>query len=58
MQSFSGNYSMRHQLPMVVLLLSAYLSAVTCISEKKKFVSMLAQGYFKGKHKPQNQTFL
>ena len=35
MQSFSGNYSMRHQLPMVVLLILAYLSAVTCISEKR-----------------------
>ena len=28
MQSFIGNYSMRHQLPMVVLLILAYLSAV------------------------------
>ena len=37
MQSSSGiNYSMRHQLPMVVLLILAYLSALTCISEKKK----------------------
>ena len=49
MQSLSGSYSMRHQLPMVVLLILAYLSAVTCISEKKKFGSMLAQGYLKVK---------
>ena len=36
MQSSSGYYSMRHQLHMVDLLILAYLSAVTCISEKKK----------------------
>ena len=34
MQS-SGNYSMRHQVPMVFLLLIIYLSAVTCISEER-----------------------
>ena len=34
MQS-SGNYSMRHQVPMVFLLLLIYLSAVTCISEER-----------------------
>ena len=32
--------------PWCFLLLLIYLSAVTCISEKKKFGSMLAQGYF------------
>ena len=32
MQSLSGNYSMRHQVPMVSLLLSVYLSAVAYIS--------------------------
>ena len=35
MQSSSGNYSMRHQVPMVFLLLLIYLSAVTCISEER-----------------------
>ena len=32
MQSSSGNYSMRHQVPMVFLV---YLSAATCISEER-----------------------
>ena len=54
MQSFSGNYSMRHQLPMVVLLIVTYLSAVTCIFEKK-IGSMLMQGYFKGQRSSINQ---
>ena len=63
MQSSSGNYStcsMRHQVPMVFLLLLIYLSAVTCILWRKKFGSMLAQGYFKGqkvKHKSKIVTF-
>ena len=35
MQSSSGNYSMRHQVPMVFLPLLIYLSAVTCISEER-----------------------
>ena len=35
MQSSSGNYSMRHQVPMAFLLLLIYLSAVTCISEER-----------------------
>ena len=35
MQSSSGNYSMRHQVHMVSLLLLIYLSAVTCISEER-----------------------
>ena len=35
MQSWSGNYSMRHQVPMVFLLLLIYLSAVACISEER-----------------------
>ena len=35
MQSSSGNYSMRHQVPMVFLLLLVYLSAVTYISEER-----------------------
>ena len=35
MQSSSGNYSMRHQVPMVFLLLLIYLSAVTCISKER-----------------------
>ena len=34
-QSSSGNYSMRHQVPMVSLLLLVNLSAVACISEKR-----------------------
>ena len=34
MQSSSDNYSMRHQVPMVFLLLLIYLSAFTCISEQ------------------------
>ena len=32
MQSSSGNYSMRHQVPMMSLLLLVYLSAVAYIS--------------------------
>ena len=35
MQSSSGNYSMRHKVPMVFLLLLIYLSAVTCISGER-----------------------
>ena len=35
MQSSSGNYSMRHRVPMVFLLLLIYLGAVTCISEER-----------------------
>ena len=35
MQSSSGNYSMRHQVPMVFFLLLIYLSAVTCIYEER-----------------------
>ena len=35
MQSSSVNYLMRHQVPMVFLLLLVYLSAVTCISEER-----------------------
>ena len=35
MQSSSGNYSMRHQVPMVFLLLLLYLNAVTYISEER-----------------------
>ena len=33
-QSSSGNYSMRHQVLMLVLLILVDLSAVTCISEE------------------------
>ena len=35
MQSSSGNYSLRHQVPMVFLLFLIYLSAVTWISEER-----------------------
>ena len=35
MQSSSGNYSMRHQVPMVFFLLLIYLSAGTCIYEER-----------------------
>ena len=35
MQSSSGNYSMRHEVPMVFLLLLIYLNAVTYISEER-----------------------
>ena len=35
MQSSSGNYSKRHQVPMVFLLLLIYLNAVTYISEER-----------------------
>ena len=35
MQSSSGNYSMRHLVPMVFLLFLIYLSAVTGISEER-----------------------
>ena len=35
MQSSSGNYSMHHQVPMVVLIILVYLSAVTYISEER-----------------------
>ena len=37
MQSSSGNFSMRYQVPMVFLLLLVYLSAVACISEERNF---------------------
>ena len=33
-QSSSGNYSMRHQVPMMSLLLLFNLGAVACISEE------------------------
>ena len=47
MQSLIGYYSMRHQVPMVSLLLSIYLSAVAYISVEISLGSMcLAQGYF------------
>ena len=35
MQSSNGNYSMRHQVPMVFWPLLIYLSAVTCIAEER-----------------------
>ena len=35
MQSSSGNYSMRHQVPMVSLLLLVNLSVVACIYEER-----------------------
>ena len=34
-QSSSGNYSMRHQVPMMSLLLLVNLNAVSCISEER-----------------------
>ena len=34
MQLSSGNYLMRHQVPMMFLLLLVYLSAVACIPEE------------------------
>ena len=34
MQSSSGNYSMRHQVPMMFLLLLVYLSTAACISKE------------------------
>ena len=42
-QSLSGNYSMRHQEPMVFLLLLVYLSAAACIPEEKKWVHVGAR---------------
>ena len=50
MQSSSGNYSMRHQVPMVFLLLLIYLSAAACISGGTTFGRMLAQEYLKGQN--------
>ena len=48
MQSSSGNYSMRHQVPMVSLLLFS-LSNCCCLHFcRNKFGLLLAQGYFKG----------
>ena len=37
MQSSSGNYLMRHQVPMMFLLPLVYLSAAACISGGTKF---------------------
>ena len=49
MQSLSGHYLMRQQVPMVFLLLLVYLSTAACISEKNKVGSMLAQGFLRVK---------
>ena len=49
MQSSSGNYSMRHYLSTHGVFTSFNLSKCCCLHFwRKKFGSMLAQGYFKG----------
>ena len=55
MQSSSGNYSMRHQVPMVFF--SSFNLSKCCYLHlwRKKFGSMLAQGYFKGQRSNINQ---
>ena len=59
MQSSSGNYSMRHQVPSVFLLL-VYLSAVTCISEERNLGSCWCKDILsvKGQEKIKNCNFL
>ena len=49
MQSLSGHFLMRQQVPMVFLLYLVYLSTAACISEKNKVGSMLAQGFLRVK---------
>ena len=60
MQSLSGNYSMRHQVPMVFLLLLVYLSAVACISEERNLGPCLPKDILrvKGQAKIKNFNFL
>ena len=48
MQSSSGNYSIRHRVPMVFLLVLICLSAATCISGGPTFWRTLAQEYLEG----------
>ena len=59
MQSSSGNYSMRHQVPMVFLVLLIYLSAVTCISEERNLDQCWRKDILrvKVKHKSKIVTF-
>ena len=61
MQSLSGNYLMRQQVPMVFSLHLVYLSPAACISEKDKVGPTLAQGFLRvkgqAKKKTQNVTF-
>ena len=60
MLSSSGNYSMRHQVPMVCLLLLVYLSHVAFISIEISLGSCWGRGYFKGQRSSINhklQTF-
>ena len=49
MQSLSGHYLMRKQVPMVFSLHLVYLSIATCISEKNKVRCLLAQGFLRVK---------
>ena len=49
MQSLSGHYLMRQEVPMVFLLHLVYLSTAACISEKNKVGSMLAQEFVRVK---------
>ena len=48
MQSLSGHYLMRQQVPMVFLLVLVYLGTVAYISVEISLGSFLVQGYFKG----------
>ena len=45
MQSLSGRYLMRQQVPMVFMLLLVCVGVVAYISVENKFGLMLAQGY-------------
>ena len=58
MQSLSGHYLMRQQVPMVFSLHLVYLSTAAYISEKNEVGSMLVQGFFKGQKSSKNQKML
>ena len=57
MQSLSGHYLMRQQVPMVFSLHLVYLSTAACISEKKSWVHFGAR-IFKGQRSSENQKML
>ena len=59
MQSLSGHYLMRQQVPMVFSLHLVYLSTAACISEEIKLGLSWRKDFYgsKVKHKSQNVTF-
>ena len=57
MQSLSGHYLMRQQVPMVFSLHLVYLSTAACISEKISWVHVGAR-IFKGQKSSKNHKML